>query len=96
MYLLNFTATFISHKEKIVVRSEVLNKRLKATLQKLALNPTHPSLKTHKANTKNYGERWSSWATGDIRIIWDYDTKNRLVIILLDIGRHSGKHRVYK
>lgn len=96
MFLLNFTKTFISHREKVIGNNEVLNKRLRTTLQKLALNPNHPSLKTHKANTKNYGEKWSSWATGDIRIIWDYDIKNRLVIILLDIGKHSGAHKVYK
>jgi len=96
MFLLKFTATFISHREKVIGTNEVVNKRLRASLQKLALNPHHSSLKTHKANTKNYGEKWSSWTTGDIRIIWDYDTENRLVIILLDIGKHSGTHKVYK
>lgn len=96
MFLLSFTKTFLSHKEKVVGSDQILNKRLRITLQKLSLDPNHPSLKTHKANTKNYGEKWSSWATSNIRIIWDYDSENRLVIILLDIGKHSDPHKIYK
>ncbi len=30
------------------------------------------------------GQRWSSSVTGDIRIIWDYDNENRLIILLLE------------
>ena len=96
MFLLNFTSTFLSHKEKVIGNDQKLNKRLRTTLEKLAIDPKHPSLKTHKADTKNYGEKWSSWVTGDIRIIWDYDSENRLIIILLDMGKHSGTHKVYR
>lgn len=73
-----------------------LQKRVQKVFKLLRLDPFYPSLKTHKANTKNYGEKWSSFVTGDIRIIWDYDSEDRLVIILLDIGKHSGTHKVYK
>lgn len=96
MFLLSFTATFNSHREKVVGNNESLNKRLKISLKKLALNPTHPALHSHKVNTLAYGQRWSSSVTGDIRIIWDYDGGNRLIILLLDIGSHSGTHKVYK
>jgi len=96
MFLLNFTVTFSSHREKVVGTNKVLNKQLKTTLQKLALNPKHPSLHSHKVDTLTYGSRWSSSVTGDIRIIWDYDSENRLIILLLDIGGHSGTHKVYK
>ena len=96
MFKIIFTTTFISHKEKVVGDDEVLNKRLKTALQKLATNPLFPSLRSHKVTTPDYGERWSSWVTGDIRIIWDYDKEKRLLILLLDIGGHSGKHKVYK
>lgn len=60
MFLLNFTSTFLSHKEKVIGNDQKLNKRLRTTLEKLAIDPKHPSLKTHKADTKNYGEKWSS------------------------------------
>lgn len=75
---------------------QILQKRIQKALKLLKQNPSYPSLKTHKANTKNYGGKWSSWVTGDIRIIWDYDSGNRLVILLLDIGGHTGTHKVYK
>lgn len=73
-----------------------LQKRIQKVLKLLEQNPSYPSLKTHKVTTKNYGEKWSSWVTGDVRIIWDYDSENRLIILLLDIGGHSGTHKVYK
>lgn len=95
MFTLRFVATFSASREKVLGNDEIANKRLKTALQKLAINPTHPSLNSHKVNTPNYGVRWSSWVTGDIRIIWDYDTQERLVIILLDIGKHSGTHKAY-
>lgn len=96
MFTFKLTATFSFSREKVVRNDEGLNKRLKTALQKLAMNPAHPSLKSHKVNTLSHGERWSSWITGDIRIVWDYDKKERLLILLLDIGGHSGTHKVYK
>ena len=96
MFKFIFTATFNFSRKKVVGDDENLNKHLKTALQKLSINPAHPSLRSHKVNTPDYGERWSSWVTGDIRVIWDYDKKERLLILLLDIGGHSGSHKVYK
>lgn len=96
MYTLRLTQPYQKSLEKIITKDEILQKRLILTLQKLALNPTHSSLRSHKVNTPHHGVRWSSWVTGDVRIIWDYDDKYRLVIILLAIGGHSGIHKVYK
>ena len=96
MFTLKITATFAITREKLAGSNEALNKRIKTTLQKLALNPAHPSLQSHKVNTRNYGIRWSSWVTGNLRIIWDYDGEQRLVLIVLDIGTHSGADKVYK
>lgn len=96
MFTLIATEPFKKTSEKIVGNDEILKKRLKTTLQKLALNPSHPSLQSHRVNTQNYGIKWSSWVTGDTRIIWDYDSEQRLVIIILDIGSHSGAQKVYK
>ena len=96
MFTLKITATFAATREKIAGDNETLNKRIKVTLQNLALNPAHPSLQSHKVNTRNYGIRWSSWVTGDLRIVWDYDGEQRLVLIVLDIGTHSGADKLYK
>lgn len=96
--MFNFIATdpFKKSRAKIVENDKQLQKRLKTTLHKLATNPLQPSLRSHKVNTPHHGLRWSSWVTGDIRIIWDYDSSERLIIILLDIGGHSGSQKVYK
>ena len=96
MYILRATRSYESSYHKIVMHNEVLKKRIMVTLQKLSFDPTHSSLNSHKVNTLHYGVRWSSWVTGDIRVIWDYDEDHRLIILLLDIGSHSGSHKVYK
>ena len=96
MFTLIFTKKFDEAYTSIVKENKEIKKKVKKALHFLEQDPLYPSLKPHRDNTKNYGERWSSWATGDIRIIWDYDIKSRLVIILLDIGKHSGAHKVYK
>jgi len=96
MFTFIATDPFKESRAKIVANNEQLKKRLKTTLYKLASNPLHPSLKSHKVNTSKHGVQWSSWVTGDIRIIWKYGSLERLVIILLDIGGHSGSRKVYK
>lgn len=96
MFTLVFTKNFDETYISVIRENKATEKKIRKTLHFLAQDPFYPSLKTHKANTRNYGEKWSSWVTGDIRIIWDYDTEKRLVIILLDIGKHSGTHKVYK
>ena len=96
MFILIFTKDFDEKYTQVIKKSKQVEKKVRKALHFLEQDPFYPSLKTHKANTKNYGEKWSSWVTGDIRIIWDYDTENRLVIILLDIGKHSGSQKVYK
>jgi len=96
MYKLRVTSSYKNTFDKLARNDETLKKRVMVTLLKLAENPKHPSLHSHKVNTIAYGQRWSSSVTGDIRIIWDYDTEDRLIILLLDIGGHSGTHKVYK
>lgn len=96
MFTLIFTKNFDEIYTSIIKDNNEVEKKIRKALHFLSQDPFYPSLKTHKASTKNYGIKWSSWATGDIRIIWDYDTNERLVIILLDIGKHSGTHKEYK
>lgn len=96
MYKLRVTSSYKNTFKKLIRDDGVLKKRVVIVLLKLAENPKHPSLYSHKVNTIAYGQRWSSSVTGDIRIIWDYDSENRLIILLLDIGGHSGTHKVYK
>lgn len=95
MYILRFATSFSPSYKSLIKGNIELEKRIEKAIKLIRTDPFYPSLKTHKANTKRFGEKWSSWATGDIRIIWDYDSEERLVIILLDVGKHSGTHKVY-
>lgn len=96
MFILIFTKNFDETYTNLIKGNRGIERKIRKALYFLQQDPHYPSLKTHQANTRNYGEKWSSWVTGDIRIIWDYDSKERLVIILLDLGKHSGSQKAYK
>lgn len=96
MYTLRFLESFNPTYDKLIEGNEEEEKRVRKALNLLRLNPFYPSLKSHKVNTRTFGEKWSSWITGDLRIIWDFDEKQRLTILLLVITEHSGTHREYK
>jgi len=88
--------SFKKSYKKIVKNNRKLKIKVEKTLNLLKTNFSYPSLRTHKANTIKYGLKFSSSVTDDIRIIWDFDKNNNLVIRALDIGKHSGKFRIYK
>lgn len=69
MYLLIFTKTFDKSYKDFVKNNKELEKRTKKALQLLQQDPFYPSLKAHKVNTRNYGQKWSSRISGDLRII---------------------------
>jgi len=96
MYLLVYTKTFDESYSKIIKGDQEKEKRTQKALNRLQQDPFYPSLKSHKVSARNFGERWSSWIAGDLRIIWDFDKEQRLTILLLVITEHSGTHRQYK
>ncbi len=96
MYDLHFASTFAPAYKALIKNNHELEKRTEKALRLLKNNPSYPSLKSHKVNTRNFGEKWSSWITGDLRIIWDFDETEGKIIILLAITKHSGSHREYK
>ena len=96
MYILIVTEDFDLSYKKVTKGNQNLQKRIQKALKLLKQDPFYPSLKTHKVTTRNYGEKWSSWATGDIRIIWHFDENQQLTILLLSVSSHSGTHREYK
>jgi len=96
MYKIKFAPTFGKSLSKITKRDVFLQEKVRKALKFLENDPKYPSLHSHKVQTLNLGERWSSWVTGDIRLIWDFDEDNNLIILVLDIGGHSGSGKVYK
>ncbi|MBI3591787.1 MAG: type II toxin-antitoxin system YafQ family toxin [Candidatus Melainabacteria bacterium] len=95
MYELQTTSNFRKKYKKLTGKNKKLQSAVEKTLELLRSNPKYKSLKTHKVFLSQYGEIYSSFVTGDIRIIW-MQIENKLVILLLDIGRHSGSKSVYK
>ena len=94
-YRLRFTKSFENRYIKLLKKNRQLKEKVDRTLEILKNNPFNPSLKTHKVVSRNVGEAFASGVTGDIRIIWHFDKFEILVIILLDIGGHSGSRKVY-
>ena len=95
MYELQTTSNFRKKYKKLVEKNKKLQNAIEKTLELLRSNPKYKSLKTHKVFLSQYGEVYSSFVTGDIRIIW-IQIEEKLVILLLDIGGHSGSKGIYK
>lgn len=81
--------------KKLIRSNTQLKKATRKALDILKKDPFYQSLKTHKVHTRLHGVKYSSWVTGDIRLIWDYDVNDTLVLIMFDIGSHPGKRKVY-
>lgn len=96
MYIPTSTPTFDKSYKKFMKGEFEKEKRTKKTIKLMRIDPFYPSLKSHKVNTRSFGKRWSSWITGDLRIIWDFDPKEKMRIILFAIVNHTGTHREYK
>ncbi len=95
-YDLDFTPEFLADFKKLTKKNHLLKKKFAKALKLLADNPKHTSLKSHKVDTLDNKDVWSSWVTGDVRVIWIYHENHKMVIILLETGTHSGGNKVYK
>ena len=95
MYQLIITEPFKERRDSLIKKDPKFAKMLTKTLRLLTIDPHYPSLNSHQVETPDFGKRYSSYVTGNIRLIWDY-TDTKLMLILLDLGGHSGKNKVYK
>jgi mRNA-degrading endonuclease YafQ of YafQ-DinJ toxin-antitoxin module len=93
-YQINATDSYNRKIKKIVKKDAVLYHKVERTLNILSNNPFAISLKTHVIGNSDWGRVYSSRVNGDVRILWDFDGKN--IILLHTIGRHSGNSKVYK
>ena len=95
-YGLEDTPPFKKSFKKLINSGRLNKQQIEKTFKLLRENPFTPSLKTHRVNTKNYAKAWSSRIDGDLRMIWNFNSLNQIIILLLDIGGHSGSSKVYK
>ena len=94
-YQLITTHCFKKRYQKLTNNNRKLKKRIVNLLKMLTLDPFSTMLSTHKIYSRQLGQRYSSRITGDIRIIWDFDSGLKNGIVLLDLGGHEGKKKVY-
>lgn len=95
-YDLDFTPEFLNDYKKLTNKNQLLKKKFAKALRLLADNPKHNSLKSHKVDTLDNNDVWSSWVTGDVRVVWIYDEDCKMVIVLLETGTHSSSNKVYR
>jgi len=96
MYQLAPSRYFLKKSQKFTKNNHRHQLKLAHALIALADNPFSLSLKTHRVSHKIAGKAFSSWVTGDIRTIWDFTQDGRKTILLIDLGGHSGKNKVYR
>lgn len=96
MYTILSTPTFDKTYKKLIKGNKTKEEQTKKAIKHMHLDPFYPSLKSHKVTTRHFGEKWSSWITGDLRIIWDFDLKKQEVVLVLAIAQHSDQYREYK
>jgi mRNA-degrading endonuclease YafQ of YafQ-DinJ toxin-antitoxin module len=82
---------------KLLKKNLSLQSKIHLAFDRLGANPFDPPLNTHKVNSKNFGFKYSSSITPDLRFIWDFDesTQELEIIEILDIGGYSGSRGVY-
>lgn len=95
MYTLRFTNTFSKKFKKIGKNNKLIQKRVIEALDRLSEDPNYPGLRSHLIVHPMRGRVWSSRVTGDLIIIWNYDSENQLILLILDLGGHSGSQKVY-
>lgn len=95
-YELTFTACFLRRLKKLTQKNPGLKSTIKQTLELFKEDPFYKGLKTHKA-TNRFGQLiYSSSVNRDLRIVWKFNNGQRQILNILNIGGHSGTHKVYK
>ena len=94
MYRIKLSEKFRRKYNQLIKNNEKLKEKINSALEKLKKDPFQKSLSTHKVHVSQFGEIFSSRVTGDLRILWSIEN-NICIILLLDIGGHSGTNSVY-
>ena len=97
MFDVRFEKYALKKLRKLLKKNPGLQSKIDLAYERLGANPFDPPLNTHKVNSKNFGFKYSSSITADLRFIWDFDegTEELEIIEIVDIGGHSGNNSVY-
>jgi len=95
MYKVKLSEKFRRKYKQLIKNNLKLQEKINSTFEKLKEDPFQKSLRTHKVHFSQLGEVFSSRVTGDLRVLWLMQS-DICILLLLDIGGHSGKTGVYK
>jgi len=94
-YQLQLSPHSIRRISELTKKNTQLKNKFVFVFKQLRQDPFYFQLNTHKVQSSKFGKAWSSKVTNDLRIIWNFDKDQKLVILVLTIGGHSGKFKVY-
>lgn len=94
-YEIQTTGIYRRDYQKFTKKDKFLKDKVDATVKQLMSDPFYTSLKTHKVISSQFGRCYSSRATGDLRILWDF-IQGKKIILALALGGHEGKRSVYR
>ncbi|MBI2356729.1 hypothetical protein HYV12_01620 [Candidatus Dojkabacteria bacterium] len=94
-YHIDQTTYYVRKLHKVSKGNSHLVIKVKKVIEILSLDPFAESLNTHKVNSHLFGIVYASKVTGDLRILWNFSGKSKMIIVLT-IGGHSGGSKVYK
>lgn len=96
MFLVRFSNFSQKKLKKLISKHRIEEKFFETWLIEFRSNPFLQKFKTHKVNLNDFGQCFSSRVDGDLRLIWDFDSQEKIRILVFDIGGHSGSKGVYK
>lgn len=89
IFELHSSAYYKAKVFKLTKKNQLLLKKIEKALFQLSINPSYPSLKSHKAGHPLFKEKvWASWVTDDYRIIWKFKTQNHIALLDFDTHLH--------
>ena len=94
-YDIQTSTRFAKDYKKYCKKNKNFKSIITSVVKTLSYDPHYYALKTHKVNTRIWGNVYSSRLTGDLRILWKFSAE-KIDILLLELGGHSGKNSVYR
>jgi addiction module RelE/StbE family toxin len=91
MITLVWSSSFVRALKRKTRRNSDLRDRIEETLRRLAEDPFHPSLRTHKLTGQLSGT-WACRVSYDIRILFEFvqnPESGEKEILLLTVGTHD-------
>jgi mRNA interferase YafQ len=91
MRKLSWDTSFRRAFKRHVRNNLALQNRILGVLERLAEDPFHPALKTHKLSGQ-LKELWACWVEYDCRIVFAFEPDPEAgedMIVLIDLGTHD-------